>query len=185
MAVVVAYAWKWPIHAVLRGNETGLAEAIAEAGNRFGDFEIPLIVGFAFLLAGSAVGKERLLGVGQVLLAAGVICAVAVPLGQFILAEARPKNGGAMRFFVMDGHGVSGHAASAALLVWPVAGKLTEGQEKWVRVVAFFLLFAWAILVAWSRMWDDKHFLWNVMLGSVTGLVSGWAVYSYSVRAEP
>jgi len=174
-----AYAWKWPIHALFRGDETGAAEAVAGMGSRFGDFEVPLIAGFALLIAGCAAGRERLLGAGKVLLAAGLICAVAVPLGQFILAEARPRDGGAMRFFALHGHGVSGHAASAALLVWPIAGRLTEGQKKWIRAVAFFLMFAWAIVVAWSRMWDDKHFLWNVMLGAGIGLTSGWAACAY------
>lgn len=79
-----------------------------------------------------------------------------------------------MKLFAPGGHGVSGHAAAAALLFWPVRDVLARDASPRVRQVVAAALFAWAALVGWSRVWLGMHFVWNVELGLVIGFFTGF-----------
>jgi membrane-associated phospholipid phosphatase len=79
-----------------------------------------------------------------------------------------------MKLFALGGHGVSGHAAAAALLFWPVRDVLARGATPGVRRVVTAALVAWAVVVAWSRVWLGMHFVWNVMAGLAMGLFTGF-----------
>jgi len=174
MAVVAAYVWKWPIHGFFRGDDMGVPDMIADVGGRCGDFPLPVSVGFLLALSGCITGRKNWMEAGAALLAAAMIAGIITLAGQFVLAEQRPYKGGAMRFLVMDGHGVSGHSTSGALLLWPITQILLRDVSRFIRNFAYVLLAGWVMVVAWSRMWNDKHFMWNVMLGLAAGLASGY-----------
>jgi membrane-associated phospholipid phosphatase len=93
--------------------------------------------------------------------------------GEFVLAERRPIDGGAMRFFALGGHGVSGHAAAAALLFAPVRCVLMRGARRRLRWIASGAMLAWAAWVGWSRVYLGMHFAWNVTLGLAIGFFTG------------
>ncbi len=92
-----------------------------------------------------------------------------------------------MHWMAFGGHGVSGHAAAAALVFWTVRGSVL----KWapapapVRRGATAALLAWALLVGWSRVYLGEHFVWNVMLGYAVGTACGMAGPSARVVRSP
>jgi len=101
---------------------------------------------------------------------AGVIGFAKFQASRFVLAERRPKDGGAMRFFRLHGHGVSGHAFAAALLHGPIMSTWGPGLSRRDRALLSAALYAWIGFIAWSRVALDEHYVWNVLLGARLGL---------------
>jgi membrane-associated phospholipid phosphatase len=148
-------------------------------------------VGIALLLVGRATRKDALLATALVLGVAGAWCFLLTYAGQFVLAEQRPIDGGQMRWFALDGHGVSGHAAATALLALPVRHVLLRRFRPLVRNLVAAALLVWAGVVAWSRVWMGMHHAWNVIAGLALGLWTGsgavdaWREEVPNVRPEP
>jgi membrane-associated phospholipid phosphatase len=111
-----------------------------------------------------------------VLAVAGVWCFALTQLGQLVLAEARPIEGGAMHWLARGGHGVSGHASAAGMLYSPIRRVLARDLRAADRQLVTAALAAWAVIIAWSRMWMGMHYLWNVMLGLALGFFTGSSV---------
>lgn len=61
----------------------------------------------------------------------------------------------------------SGHATIAFAMAYLLAHN--EPRRRWI----FYLL---AILISFSRIYLGKHYPLDVLIGSVLGLVIGWAV---------
>ena len=59
----------------------------------------------------------------------------------------------------------SSHAANAAAIAWVFS-------RRWRRLAPAF--WALAVTVAWSRVYLDRHYLSDVIVGFAIGLVSGW-----------
>jgi membrane-associated phospholipid phosphatase len=77
----------------------------------------------------------------------------------------------------------SDHAAAAFAL----ASATTSETSRWWPGSARYLaplLFGGATTVALSRMYDDKHWASDVMMGAAIGTVSGWTVVRYN-HAHP
>ena len=102
-----------------------------------------------------------------------------VGLGQFVLSSQRPDTGKEVRFFRFGGHGFSGDAGLAASVV-PVLRHqyLRVGSDDgaalrvWKRGATGFL-YTGALLTAYQRVNNDKHWAPDVFLGLVTGLTVG------------
>ncbi len=139
--------------------------------------EIPSIVGSGWALDAlcitiwlASVPLKRARATAHVTSVAAIWCFVAVKVGQFILAEDRPLDGGAMHFFRIPGHGLSGHACVAALLILPLVHIAARDFGKTRRVLVAIVLVAWALFVGWSRVRMNMHHVWNVLLGWGAGL---------------
>jgi membrane-associated phospholipid phosphatase len=172
-ATVLAYAGKRSIQACVQGGAGHGARAIALLIDVCGDGFAVLALGSSALVAGRLARKPALVDAALALGAAGIWCWLFTRAGQLVLAERRPNDGGAMKLFALGGHGVSGHAAAAALLLYPVRDVLARGATPRVRSVVTLALLAWAVVVAWSRVCLGMHFLWNVMIGLAIGLFTG------------
>jgi undecaprenyl-diphosphatase len=61
----------------------------------------------------------------------------------------------------------SSHAANAFALAWVLGA-------RWRRGIPFF--FALALVVAFSRMYLNRHFLSDVVVGALIGVICAWAV---------
>ena len=104
-----------------------------------------------------------------------------VGLGQMVLAEDRPKDGGEMKYFKMTdaGHGISGHAALSASLSGPLNAvflQVTPDDSVLTHSLKYFgraIVYGAPLLTAWHRIHYDKHYLWNVLLGSSLGYSMG------------
>jgi undecaprenyl-diphosphatase len=171
-AVTLAWVYQDPLQAQLQGRGGSVARAVATFANLGGSGFAVTAMGVAALIVGRVRRKEELVQAAVVLAVAGFWAFLLVRVGQFALAERRPLDGGAMQFFAPGGHGVSGHAAAAALLVLPVHDVWLRGASPRSRRLAAVLLTAWAAIVGWSRVWMGMHFAWNVLAGFAIGF---WA----------
>jgi len=170
---LLAYAGKWQLQACVERGGGGGARAIAGAVDAWGDGATLIVLGLATLLAGRLAHRRVLVDAALVLGVAGLWCWLLTEGGQLVLAERRPKDGGAMLLFALGGHGVSGHASGAGLVFFPVRDVLARNARPIVRGAVTAALVAWAALVGWSRVWLGMHFVWNVVLGLAIGLFTG------------
>ncbi len=153
----------------LQGGGDGVAGAVASAANVAGSGLAVTCAGLVALAIGRLGRRTALVDTALALGAAGVWCWLLTKAGQLVLAERRPVDGGAFRLFALDGHGVSGHAAAAALLVELVRYAPVRAAGGRVRRLAWVAALLWAALVGWSRVWLGMHFVWNVLLGYAIG----------------
>ena len=174
-ATLLAYLEKWPLQTLIQGHGGGVARTLASVADACGSGFAVTSLGIAMLVAGLLARKPALVEVAVALGIAGVWCWLLMRVGQIVLAEQRPVDGGAMRFFALDGHGVSGHAAAAALLLYPARDVLARDAAPRTRRAVGLVAIAWALFIGWSRVWLGMHFAWNVMLGLALGAFAGRA----------
>jgi membrane-associated phospholipid phosphatase len=171
VAIVAAYVEKRWIEAHTPRADLGMpvvwvAEVLGGGGPA-------VTLGLALLVSGLVLRRAAWVETAVVLAAGGLPCFVLTHVGQLVLAEARPREGGAMHFFATDGHGVSGHASGSALLFFPLVVVAAQRMARPYRVVLAIGLAAWIALVAGTRMALGMHFAWNVILGLAIGLFCG------------
>lgn len=174
--IAVVYFEKWPLQEMVQRFGGTPLRGLALAVDAWGGGGGLTVLGIATFAAGRRLRRPALVDTALTLAAAGVWCWVLTKTGQLVLAERRPNDGGAMVLFAFDGHGVSGHASGAGLLLWPVRRVLLgRGTSRRTRFLVTAGLVAWAAFVGWSRVWLGMHFVWNVALGLAIGLVTGAA----------
>ena len=168
LAATLMFLEKRSIQAVIavHAHHNGWDVAAASA-NTLGSGWTMLAVGAGGIVIGRA-SSQRLLRAAIVFAVAGLWGWSLLILGQLVLAEARPFEGGAMRFFALHGHGVSGHACAAALLFAPVCEGL-RGIGRVPRSLVTAALFVWVVFIAWSRVRLNMHYAWNVLVGAAIG----------------
>jgi membrane-associated phospholipid phosphatase len=171
-ATGLAYADKWPLVALAQWAHPPGAFHLATFIRYAGAGVAWILVGSVAFVAGRWTRYTPLVEAATALAAGGLWCWLLTDLGQWVLAEQRPVEGGAMRLFSAGGHGVSGHASLAGLLFFPCQ-LLARRASPRGRATTNAIVVGWAALVAWSRMWLGMHFLWNVMLGLGLGTWTG------------
>jgi membrane-associated phospholipid phosphatase len=172
-ATVAAYEAKFPLQAFVQGAGGRGAYLVAEAINTCGSGLAMVLLGATALLAGRWWRKPALVDAVWVFAAAGLWCWLLTTLGQLVLSERRPRDGGAMLLLALGGHGVSGHASAAGLLFGPVRNVLARNAPARTRGLVTVALLVWAAWVGWSRVWLGMHFVWNVVLGLGIGFFTG------------
>jgi membrane-associated phospholipid phosphatase len=171
---LLAYLEKRPIQAWVERGGGSVERALAQFVNVYASGLAMTLLGLAVFIAGRWSRKRALVDAAVVLGVAGIWCWILMKIGQFVFAERRPMDGGAMKLVALGGHGVSGHAAVAALLFFPVRDVLARDATPRVRHIVTAALLAWAALVGWSRVWLGMHFVWNVSLGLAIGFFTGF-----------
>lgn len=182
-AIVAAYIEKMPIQAALGGNGEGVRALITRIVWRVGDGGVVALLVIVLAIGGNVFGSQRTVDTAIKLGVAGFWCLVFTKVGQFVLAEARPSEGGAMHFLALGGHGVSGHSSAAGVLFWPLFDA-TRGSARRRRIVVASALIGWALLVGWTRIWAQQHFLWNVIAGVSVGVLTGRQAVRWVTRAR-
>lgn len=181
---IAAWANQAPLQGAIEGRGGGIARNLAIFANLAGSGWSVAALGLAVFVVATALRQEDLRQAALVLGAGGLWAFLLVQLGQFVLAEQRPVEGGAMRFFALQGHGVSGHAAAAAALILPVRDVWLRRASSGARHLAVSLLTVWAAVVGWSRVWLGMHFAWNVVMGFAIGFwASSGAVTAWRERS--
>jgi membrane-associated phospholipid phosphatase len=181
----LAWANRRTLQSLIEGGGV-VADVIAAFANLCGGGVAVTLVGVGVFGVGRAMRRNALVDAAIVLGVAGCWCFVLVQLGQFVFAEQRPIEGGAMRFFELGGHGISGHAAATALLLLPARDVLLRGSRPLARRLATAALLVWVGIVAWSRVWMGMHHGWNVLAGLALGLwTSSAAVTAWRESGRP
>lgn len=136
-------------------------------------------IGLLLFLQGLAFHQPRVHETGLMVLESALYTGLFINLGQFILSEERPDRGGDLRFFRGGGHGVSGHAAIAASLAAPLSRglfRIDAGDGRWARFgkrLGTGVAYGVPVLTGLSRIEDNRHFAWNVVLGLALGFTVG------------
>ncbi len=153
-----------------------ISNVVRPYGNQF----TPLAVTGAFLAAGYALGRPHEFETGVMLAESSIYTLALTSLGQFVLAEDRPSQGGANHY--LDGHmghGISGHSSAAAALAGPLNRQylqLKDTDSDWLRagkIGGKVVVYGLPVLVGLSRINGDSHYLWNVLGGWAIGYTVG------------
>jgi hypothetical protein len=169
LALVLAVAKKRALQARLArrpGERAPLASFAAVAGSG----HAMVVFGIALAVAAALTRDRRVRVAARTFAARGAVGWAVFQALRFILAERRPKDGGEMRWFARDGHGVSGHALATALAYGPLMTAFGDEMSPAGRATFSIALRAWIGVVAWSRVRLDEHYVWNVLLGAFIGM---------------
>jgi membrane-associated phospholipid phosphatase len=179
--VVLAYIAKRRLQSLLAGPSIQATYVADTLGSGWA----MIALGVVMLAIGYLLSSQRIIHAVIAFGVAGFWGWLSSAAGAFILAEARPRDGGAMHFFALDGHGVSGHACAAAVLLMTTRGTLLKQSSKTTRAFVTLALGAWTVFIAWSRVRMDMHFVWNVLLGAALGAYVAYVTTAISDEIAP
>ncbi len=151
---------------------------LSALGRPLGEVVVP-VAAFSTYLLGRFTGSESTRRAGLILSESALFTVAATEVSQFVLAEERPRSGGKLHFFRGGGHGVSGHASIIASTAVPIDRlflRIEPDDGAWMRLAKGFgktLAYGAPVLTGWSRMNDNQHYAWNVLLGLGTGYMMG------------
>lgn len=184
---------KFSVQSELLEQTTEESNEISMTAKRLGDTSTAPAIGLLLLLQGLAFRQERVHETGLMVLESAMYTGLFTEIGKFVLSEQRPDQGGDLRFFQSGGHGVSGHAAIAASLAAPLSRglfRLDPDDGRWARFgkrLGKGFAYGLPVLTGLSRIEDDRHYAWNVVLGLALGFAVGDTVADAheSLEEEP
>ncbi len=177
LVVAILYVVKARVQAAIEIPDNSVLRFANAAGGGW-----PLTAFGVTLFIVGAVASERAKRAAIVFGVAGIFCFIVVRVGGFVLAESRPRDGGAMHFFAFGGHGISGHANAAALLLFPIRDILAARSSRRTRAVITIVFVSWALFIGWSRVAMGMHHAWNVVLGWAFGFYVSRVVTAMAAR---
>lgn len=130
-------------------------------------------------LVGRFSGSASTRRTGLILMESMAFTVVATESLQYVLAEQRPLDGGELRWFQPGGHGVSGHTSIVASCAVPLDRLFFRfepsdgGFERFGKIVGKAVVYGAPVATGWSRLNDNKHYAWNVLLGLGVGYTIG------------
>ena len=166
-----------PVHDGNPDVQSGVGDALSGFGRWYGDWHrsAPLMVGGALALGAALDGSRGLARGGSVVL--GVLTgSVANEAVNIAVGRSRPSKGvGPWRFRPFAGHQAfpSGHAA----YTFALAGAIDAATDSWIGAS---LAYSAATVTALSRVYDDRHWLSDVVVGAFIG---GWTAHRATKRS--
>jgi hypothetical protein len=174
---------KYDLHGEIQQDRTNRGDVVSSRVRPLGEAIIPLAALTTYAI-GRFSGSEQTRRVGLILSESAAFTVLATEIGQFVLSEQRPADGGKLRFFSYGGHGVSGHTSIVASMSVPLDRlffKIEPDDSGWMKAGKYIgkgVVYGLPILTGWSRVNDNKHYDWNVLLGLGTGYMMGSFVSS-------
>ncbi len=162
-----------PVFDAVQDNRGYVGDVGMEPFRAFGSGWTFAIVSSGTLLAGLATGDDELTLTGERLFATFALAAGTVTLTKFLVGRSRPEQGrGAWTYdpFTPGASFYSGHSTMA----FAMATALSEEIDNTYATVT---LYSVAGLAALSRVYDDKHWLSDVVAGAALGIASAKFVY--------
>ncbi|MCA9739120.1 MAG: phosphatase PAP2 family protein [Gemmatimonadota bacterium] len=165
------------------GRQSELLQGTAGTFERFGSVAVP-IVGAGVYAAGRVLGQETLTDVTHHTMKAVVTAAAVTYLGKTLAGRERPTEREDGQWSYGLGRGLSdphyrafpsGHTAQAFAIATALSSEL-QRHHVWGAEVWRPLLFSSAALTGLSRIYDDRHWTSDVLLGSVVGYLSARSV---------
>jgi hypothetical protein len=167
---------------ILLGADPARSQRSLHGFKFLGDHGVVAGIGAIFIVGGLELDSQREVETGIMILESYLFTGLLTGLGQFIFAEQRPNEGGEVRFLKSDGHGISGHAAIAASLAGPVIHQYLERDQAdsrdlaVIKEIARISLVGLPFMTGLSRIEEDLHYAWNVLLGLAIGFGTGHLV---------
>jgi membrane-associated phospholipid phosphatase len=152
---------------------THAAATVASVFRRVGQPEIYAVVPLGVLTAGLLTNDEDVTRAGGRLVASVALSTAAFQTLKLVSGRARPDAGqGAFAFSPFSGRGAfpSGHSTVAFALATSLAEELHNG---WATAA----LYAIATGTAWSRVYDERHWASDVVLGAAVGITTAKVVH--------
>jgi len=161
-------------------SEPGDAEGnLSSIFKKPGDAGIIPGTALAIYLGGLVLDSPHERETGIMLLESFAYTGLLTVAGQVASREKRPSQGGGMNAKWGGGHGVSGHVSTVASMAGPINYqylRLKEDDNGWTRAGKWtgkVIVYGFPVGTAWSRMYDNKHYLWNTVLGLGIGYTIG------------
>lgn len=155
-----------------REHPTQSAENIASVFRRVGQPEVYAVLPLGVLTTGLLTSDPEITRAGGRLAASVVVSTVAFNALKLLSGRARPDAGaGAFAFRPFSGQGgfPSGHSTVAFALATSLADDLHNG---WAAAG----LYAVAAGTAWSRVYDERHWASDVIIGAALGITTAKVV---------
>lgn len=152
---------------------TDAADHVASVFRRVGQPEIYAALPLGVITAGVVAGDPRITRAGGRLAASVAVSTAAFETLKLVVGRARPDAGeGAWSFSPFSGRGAfpSGHSAVAFALATSLSNELHNG---WATAG----LYAVATGTAWSRVYNQRHWASDVVLGAALGITTGNVIY--------
>jgi membrane-associated phospholipid phosphatase len=152
---------------------------VSKGAKMLGDPGMVPALGALLLLNGMLFRQPQARETGWMVLESALYTGLFSEVGKFVLSEERPDQGGDLRFFTGGGHGVSGHAAIAASVAAPLSRglfRIEDDDGRWKRFgkrLGTGFAYGLPVLTGLSRIEDDRHYAWNVLLGLALGFTVG------------
>lgn len=159
--------------------------------------EVPLVIGGGVWLGG-LVARDRAVAASgahvleALALSGGITQVIKLTLGRarpYAVGHTEPHSFGLMRGFrgseyrsFPSGHTSTAFALAAAGTAETFHWADAQGWSPAVKVLAAGTLFGGAALAGVSRMYEDKHWASDVVLGAAIGTFSGFKVVKYVYR---
>lgn len=149
----------------------------------FGEAIVPVAALTTYFI-GRWAGSDRARRAGLILSESAGFTALTTEIGQYVLSEQRPSDGGQLRYFRPGGHGISGHTSIVASMAVPLDRLFFHiqpddgGWERFGKILGKGFVYTLPVATGWSRINDDKHYAWNVLLGLGVGYSVGSFVAS-------
>lgn len=169
---------KGPLSDEFQEDRSQSRDAVSSTFRPLGEAVIPIVALSTYAL-GRLSGSDRTRRVGLILSESAGFTVLATEIGQFIFSEQRPADGGKLSFFSTGGHGISGHTSIVASMSAPLDRlffQVNPGDGAWRRTGKYFgkaMAYSLPVMTGWSRINDNKHYAWNVVLGLGTGWMMG------------
>jgi hypothetical protein len=174
---------KYGLSGEFQEDRSDRSDAVSAKFRPLGEGIVP-IAALATYAVGRFSGSEQTRRAGLILSESAFFTVLATEIGQFVLSEQRPDEGGKLRFFSYGGHGVSGHTSIIASISVPLDRlffQVAPGDGRWMKAGKYVgkgVVYAAPVMTGWSRVNDNKHYVWNTVLGLGTGFMIGSFVAS-------
>jgi len=159
-------------------NQSPTGDALAQVGNGWGDLSsLSGVTLLSIYGTGLATDNRRLVGLSANGLEAIVLSGLATGIGKLAFGRLRPADAADSHQWLQGGYSFpSGHTTAAFALstVLAESGKTPSPGRR----VFFYSL---AGLTALARMYDNRHWLSDTVMGAAVGIYSGL----YVVRHHP
>jgi membrane-associated phospholipid phosphatase len=152
----------------LREHRTSSAEDVASVFRRVGQPEVYAVLPLSVLTAGLLTHDAEITRAGGRLAATVAVSTVAFTTLKLLVGRARPDaREGAFAFHPFSGRGAlpSGHSTIAFALATSLADDL---HNPWAATGLYLV----AAGTAWSRVYDERHWPSDVVLGAALGITT-------------
>jgi membrane-associated phospholipid phosphatase len=182
MGAAALAAEKRNVSAEVLESDTPQRRTFFRGAQRLGDPGVVPAISLLFYLGGSMFGDYRAKETGYLLAQSALLTAILTGAGQWALNEDRPRAGGHLHPFQGIGHGISGHASTAASLAGVLSRMYLNVRPDDGRVARTFkrigkgLAYGVPVLVGLARVNEQQHFAYNSLLGTGIGFWVGHVV---------
>lgn len=169
---------KYSLSSEFQEDRSNRSDAVSSRFRPLGETIVPIAALTTYAI-GRFSSSDKTRRAGLILSESVLFTVFATEIGQFVLSEQRPDEGGKLRFCSYGGHGVSGHTSIIASMSVPLDRlffQIAPDDGRWMKAAKYFgkgVVYAAPVMTGWSRINDNKHYAWNTVLGFGTGYMIG------------